>query len=395
MSPHFHVPYLLPTVLLAIALAFKAPTFFRAWRDPDVRATTLLLTWATAVLIVITPINIQRLNVLTGVPNIAAPWAYSFLTAFNATGLTMIIRWREAPSEGRRRRMIRIYWIYAAIGVGLWATFLLAHAPEPRIYDLDTYYAGTPWMREHILLYLLAHMVSSLVATYMLWRWLPEVTNRWLKTGVIFLQLGFASGLVFDVTKLIAVGARWFGVDLDLLSTKAAPPFALIEAILVALGFIAPQAGPVLQRWSRDQRDYWRLRSLWRVVRVVKPAAVAARLGFWAPLDLRLMQRQQRIHDALRLLAPYLDQGLYRQAYEAAAAAHGADEAHGIAGAVAIQAATDAYRNGTPTSSGRPQQAATDIADHIDAVSRALYRPRLIGSIRQRVTSTESVTAHA
>lgn len=395
MSPHFHVPYLLPTVLLAIALAFKAPTFFRAWRDPDVRATTLLLTWATAVLIVITPINIHRLNVLTGVPNIAAPWAYSFLTAFNATGLTMIIRWREAPSEGRRRRMIRIYWIYAAVGVGLWATFLLAHAPEPRIYDLDTYYAGTPWMREHILLYLLAHMVSSLVATYMLWRWLPEVTNRWLKTGVIFLQLGFASGLLFDVTKLIAVGARWFGVDLDVLSTEAAPPFALVEAILVALGFIAPQAGPVLQRWSRDQRDYWRLRSLWRVVRVVKPAAVAARLRFWAPLDLRLMQRRQRIHDALRLLAPYLDQVLYRQAYEAAVAAHSADEAHGIAGAIAVQAATDAYRNETPTSSSKTQQAATDIADHIDAVSRVLYRPRLIGSIRQRVTSTESVTAHA
>lgn len=224
MSPHFHVPYLLPTALLAIALAFKTPTFLRAWRDPDVRATTLLLTWATAVLVVINPINIHRLNVLTGVPNIAAPWAYSFLTAFNATGLTMIIRWREAPSEGRRRRMIRIYWIYAAVGVGLWATFLLAHAPEPRVYDLDTYYACTPWMREHILLYVLAHMVSALVATYMLWRWLPEVTNRWLKTGVVFLQLGFASGLVFDVTKLIAVSARWFGADLDVLSTKAAPP---------------------------------------------------------------------------------------------------------------------------------------------------------------------------
>ncbi|MFD4609398.1 MULTISPECIES: MAB_1171c family putative transporter [unclassified Streptomyces] len=395
MSPHFHVPYLLPTALLAIALAFKTPTFLRAWRDPDVRATTLLLTWATAVLVVINPINIHRLNVLTGVPNIAAPWAYSFLTAFNATGLTMIIRWREAPSEGRRRRMIRIYWIYAAVGVGLWATFLLAHAPEPRVYDLDTYYACTPWMREHILLYVLAHMVSALVATYMLWRWLPEVTNRWLKTGVVFLQLGFASGLVFDVTKLIAVSARWLGADLDVLSTKAAPPFALMEAILVALGFIAPQTGPALQRWSRDQRDYRRLRSLWRVVRVVRTAAATARLGIWAPVDLRLMQRRQRIHDALRLLAPYLDQGLYQQAYEAAAAAHGADEAHGIAGAVTVQAATDAYRDQTPIVGGRPQQAAPDIADHIDAVSRALSRPRLIGSIRRRVTSTESVTAHA
>lgn len=93
----FHIPYAIPTALLASALAFKLPTFARAWRDPEVRATTLLLTWATAVLVVITPVNIRRLNTLTGVPNIAAPWAYSFLTAFCATGLTMIMRWREAP----------------------------------------------------------------------------------------------------------------------------------------------------------------------------------------------------------------------------------------------------------------------------------------------------------
>ncbi len=164
-------------MLLFGALVLKAPTLLRAWRDPDVRATTLLLLWASAVLVVITPINIHRLNVITGVPNIAAPWAYSFLTAFCATGLTMIMRWREPPSNRRRRRMIAIYWIYAGIGLGLWSTFLLADVPEPRIYDLDTYYASTPWMREHILLYVLAHAVSSLVAAGMLWKWYPAIAK--------------------------------------------------------------------------------------------------------------------------------------------------------------------------------------------------------------------------
>ncbi|CAM5320483.1 hypothetical protein SGRIM128S_01975 [Streptomyces griseomycini] len=80
----------------------------------------------------------------------------------------MIMRWREEPSHRRRRRMRRVYAIYAGVIAALWGTFLLAEAPVARIYDLDTYYATTPWMREHILLYLVAHMVSSLVAASML-----------------------------------------------------------------------------------------------------------------------------------------------------------------------------------------------------------------------------------
>lgn len=391
MSAQFHIPYVVPLVLLATALAFKLPTFVRAWRDPDVRATTLLLTWATAVLVVITPVSIHRLNVLTGIPNIASPWAYSFLTAFCATGLTMIMRWREEPSERRRRRMIRVHWIYAGVVVALWGTFLLAHVPEPRIYDLDTYYANTPWMREHIVLYLSAHMASSMVAASMLWTWFPEVTNRWLKTGVVFLQLGFVSGLFFGVAKLTALGARWTGHDLDFVSTNLAPPFALMEGILVALGFIAPQAGPSLQRWVRDQRDHLRLRSLWRVVRVIEPAAATARFGFWTPLDLRLMQRQQRIHDSLRLLTAYFDHQLYRRAYASAAAGHSAARARGVAGAIAIQAATDAYRDNAPIGTGdQLGQIGPEVTGHIDDIAQALYRPRILDGIRQRVTSTES-----
>ena len=396
MSPDFHIPYVIPTVLLAVALFLKGPTLLRAWKDPDVRATTILLACATAVLVVITPINIHRLNVWTGIPNIAAPWAYSFLTAFCATGLTMIMRWREPPSERRRRRMIAIYWIYAGIIAALWCTFLLADVPEPRIYDLDTYYASTPWMREHTLLYVLAHGVSSLIAAYMLWKWFPQVTHRWLKGGVVFLQLGYASGLVFDAAKLAAVSARWAGNDLDWLSTKIAPPFALLEAILVALGFIVPQAGPFLQKWTTDQAAYLRLRSLWRTVRIVGPAAATARIGFLAPLDLRLMQREQRIHDALRLLAPYYDPAAYRAAFTAAKAEYDEPTARGIAGAVAVQAATDAYRDKTLLHTGdQPPQIGPDVTDHLNDIARALYRPRTLDRFRGQRTRTESVNPHA
>jgi hypothetical protein len=396
MSPHFHIPYALPTALLALALVLKLPTFARAWRDPDIRATTLLLTWATAVLVVITPVNIHRLNTLTGVPNIASPWAYSFLTAFCATGLTMITRWREEPSAERQRKMRRIYVIYACIVAALWVTFFLADAPEERIYDLDTYYASTPWMREHILLYLGAHMVSSLVAAYMLWKWFPEITNRWLKTGVVFLQAGFASGLLFDVAKFCALGARWAGTDWDVLSTQTAPPFALLEAILVAVGFTMPQAGPFLHRWLRDQRDYWRLRPLWRAVRVLTPAAATARFGLWTPLDLRLIQRQQRIHDALRLLTPHFDHTLYQRTYEAALTTHSEKTARGVAGAVAIQAAINAYQAGSPSiAAAEVPQIDPHVSNHIHVISQAMYRRRTLDFLRRRATATESMNTHA
>ncbi|GAA1428986.1 hypothetical protein GCM10009601_43240 [Streptomyces thermospinosisporus] len=396
MSPRIHIPYTVPTLLLALALLCKFPTLLRAWRDPHIRATTALLACATAVLVVITPVNIHRLNVWTGVPNIAAPWAYSFLTGFCAAALIMIIRWREAPSERRRRRMIAIYCIYGGVIVALWVTFLLADVPEPRVYDLDTYYATTPWMREHTLLYVLAHMVSCLVTASMLWTWFSEISNRWIKWGVVLLQAGYATGLVFDACKLIAVAARWTGNDLDILSTHVAPPFALTQACLVALGFLVPQVGPFLRTWSRDQREHLRLRPLWRTVRVVRPAAAPARFGWWAPLDLRLMQRQQRIHDALRLLAPYFDPALYERVHAVAAAGHDPARARGIAGAVAIRAAVEAYRAGTPRStSDLPSQIGPAVTDHIDDISRSLYRPRTLDRIRQRVTSTESVNAHA
>ncbi|MFE5396249.1 MAB_1171c family putative transporter [Streptomyces sp. NPDC056568] len=396
MNAPFHIPYAVPTALLLLALVLKFPTLVRAWRDPDVRATTLLLSFATVVLVVITPANIDRLNELTGVPNIASPWAYSFLTAFCATGLTMIMRWREEPSPRRRRRMRNVYRIYAGVVVGLWTTFLLADVPEPRIYDLDTYYAGTPWMREHILLYLLAHMVSSLVATYMLWKWWPRIENRWLKSGVVCLQVGFASGVVFDAAKALALGARWSGQDWDGLSTRVAPPFALLEAILVAVGFIVPQVGPSLRNRLHERREYRQLRPLWSAVRDVVPSPVPPRSGHRMPLGLRLVQRQQRIHDALRILAPYLDRDLHRRARNAVPAGLDEDGARGLAGAVTVRAALQAHRDERPARvTFEKQQLGADVSDHIDEISQSLRQPRLIDGILRRVTRTESANTDA
>jgi hypothetical protein len=132
---------------------------------------------------------------------------------------------------------------------------------------------------------------------------------------------------------------------------------------------------------------------LWRAVHGLAPTAATARLGPWAPLDLRLVQRQQRIHDALRLLAPYLDPDLYHRVRQARPTDQSEEQAHGIASAVTLRAAIAAHRRSMPAlASPRAQQLGTDMHDHLDAISAALRRPRLVDSMRHRATSTESQT---
>jgi hypothetical protein len=387
-----HLPYALPTVLLLAGLAAKFPTFLRSWRDPDARGTWVVLLWALCVFVSVTPATIHRINTVTGVPNIAAPWSYSLLTGFSGACLAMIITWREEPSPRRRRRVRAVWLIHAGTITALWVTFLLADVPEERIYDLDTYYATTPWMREHILLYLLEFLISTLVAASMIRSWIPQVSARWLKTGLRFLQTGYAFGVLYALAKLTAMGARWAGTDWDGLSTHAAPPCAILGATLMAIGFLLPVIGPFLQKWPREQLAHWRLRPLARVIDDVVPATARARVSRFAPLDLRLLQRRQHIHDGLLRLAPHFDHDLHRRAYRAASATHDDANARGLAGAVAIQAALDSYSSGTRReTSGQPAHIGSGVTDHLEAISRSLTRPRVLADIRVRALTAEPV----
>ncbi|GAB3176800.1 hypothetical protein [Streptomyces incanus] len=66
-------------------------------------------------------------------------------------------------------------------------------------------------------------------------------------------------------------------------------------------------------------------------------------------------------------LAPYFNPDGYRAAYTAAIAEHSEPKARGIAGAVAIQAATDAYRHKAPRdTSDQPAQIGPDVTDHLE-----------------------------
>ncbi|MBL1104680.1 hypothetical protein JK361_08740 [Streptomyces sp. 5-8] len=333
--------YAVPAVLLAVAFVIKLPLLRRAWQDPILRATALLLGIGAIVFASLPPANLHRINVSTGVPNFASLFVYSLLTVYCGACLWLIITWREPPSAARRRRTRLVWMAYAVIIVGLWTTFRLGDHREERLRDFDTYYADTPWMREFVLLYLLAHLVSALVAAGMLWAWFRELEDTWLRRAVIFLQEAYALGLVFDIAKLAAIGARWSGRDWDWLSTYVAPPFAIVEAVLVSVAFIAGQAGPLVAERRRLVGTYRRLKPLWQTMLTVSaPAAPAT--GRVSGAALRLELRRAAINDGLLRLAPHLC-GVRRERLWRAASAAGYPEpvARSIAAAVDIHVAAE------------------------------------------------------
>ncbi|MCS0601351.1 hypothetical protein NX794_08920 [Streptomyces sp. LP11] len=382
------VAFCVPTVVLSLALLVKLPTIIRLWRDPQLRAVGGLLLLACAVFVCCSPAMIARVNALTGVPNVAAPLCYSLITAMSGSCLLLIITWRSGPS-GRStatRRVLR--WVtagYAALIAVQWPLFLLADVPVERVRDLDTYYARTPFMREEILLYLLAHGVACVIACRLLRNWVrADGLDAWLRWGLKLLGGAYGLSLVFSAAKLTAVVARWCGRDADWLSTDVAPPVASLSAILVAAGVILSHTGPYLHgRWLVHLTCH-ELRPLYRLMRTTGGPSVPFTLR--ASPELRLTRRETFIRDVLLSLSRFLDRELGARAYEAALSlGHPPERARALAAAVAVTAATERRHTGTLPSAASPYLDPTVLLREIGPVSRALRRREDLAAIRRAV----------
>ncbi|MEV6119765.1 MAB_1171c family putative transporter [Streptomyces sp. NPDC052077] len=335
----------IPATVLAAALAIKLPAIIRFRGDPLLLAVGGLLLLACAVFVFVAPSTIAWVNRVTGVPNISAPWVYSLLTAFCGSCLLLIIAWRNGLSDRSAATRRAMRWVvsgYGGVIVALWVLFVLADAPVERRLDLDTYYANTPFMREEILLYLLAHTTAVLITSKLIWNWVrADGLDAWLRWGLTFLGAGYAMNLVFDAAKLTAVVARWTGHDLDRLNLEVAPPVACLSAVLIAVGFILPHAGQYLSGRRRVRRAHRELRPLYLLMRSVDGGRVP-----YAPCvdaGLRLTRRETYIRDALLPLARCLDEDLRRRSYDAARGLGLApDRARALAAAVAVTEAVGA-----------------------------------------------------
>ncbi|MGW6460243.1 MAB_1171c family putative transporter [Streptomyces sp. NPDC055078] len=368
--------YYLPAVALGIAFAVKLPALRRGWRDPLVRSVHFLLCTAAVCFFFAAPPTISAVNRITGVPNFSAPLVYCIMGTFSCACLVLIVNWRGGPRERVRRSSRTWIAVYAAAVTAVPVLFVLGDAPVERLRDLDTYYAGTPFIREMIVTYLAAHIVSAVVTTAMCLRW-ARVVGQWLRLGLVVLVIGFVLNLCFGLAKLTAVVARWTGRDWDALSTALAPPMAAAGGLITTAGFLLPLLGPRISGVRRAWLTYTRLGALWREVRQERgePGPLPS-IPWWAPPELRLTVRETLIHDELLRLQPYLDDGVRRRAYETAIAARATEEHAGTVGVAAMLAAAVAARRSGPA----PDEDAEGARTGADALTAALSpgRERLV-----------------
>jgi hypothetical protein len=396
----FYISFWIPGAALAAALVIKLPSILKLWRDPLLRAVGGLLIFACAVFGFAAPDVVAWTNRVTGVPNIAAPWVYSLITALSASWLLLIITWRNGRTERRAQTRRAVRWVvavYAGVVLALWMLFALADVPVERTEDLDTYYAGTPFMREEILLYLTAHTVACAITFRLVWNWIrTDGLDAWLRWGLRFLGAGYATNLVFSASKFTAIAARWTGHDLDWLNTNLAPSAACAAATLVAVGFIVPHAGQYLHERWRLRLAHRRLRPLSRLMRTV--TGLREPFAPRATAELRLIRRETFIRDGLLQLSRHLDEDL-RARSEAAALALGVEPARAkaLAAAVTILDAVAAEecssQTDSPASPSGPDTAY--LLQEIQTVSEALRHPDDIQAVRARAAApAESVPAH-
>lgn len=390
----------LPIAALTTALVIKLPSLVKMWRDPLLRAVGGLLLFACAVFVFASPSVIGWTNRVTGVPNFGAPLVYSLLTALCASWLLLIVAWRNGLSDRSASTRGAVRWVvlvYTGVAVALWVLFALADVPVERRRDLDTYYATTPFMREEILLYLLAHTVACSITARLIWNWVrTDGLDAWLRWGLRFLGVGYATNLLFDAAKLTAVVARMTGHDLDRLSTDVAPTAACVSATLVAVGFILPHAGQYLHERWRMRRRHRRLRPLYLLARRITGSSTP--FGLRSTTELRLIRRETFIRDALLQLSRHLDEDL-RERSHAAALALGFDPGRSrvLAAAVAILDAV-AAREGSPHTDSAAPPSGPDTAhllQEIEAVSDALRHRDDIEAVRARAAASGRENASA
>ncbi|WP_030419719.1 MAB_1171c family putative transporter [Streptomyces sp. SCSIO 75703] len=269
------------------------------------------------VLVCAAPPTLAAVNDLTGVVNFGAPLTYGMLSAYSCALLVLLVNWRGGPRSRIRRRVLASMAAYAVLIAALVVLFTLAEAPDERLTDLDTYYANTPFMREMILLYLAGHSAATLVMCAVCVKWGREVTGL-LRTGLRLILAGSLLDLVgFQLAKYTAVVARWYGHDVDFLSTTLAPPMASLGALVCSAGFVLPRLLPAAVAQWRGLGDYRRLGPLWALLRFA-PTAPKPAASWWQSPRERLQWREVSIHDALLALAPYFDDRVREREHEAA-----------------------------------------------------------------------------
>lgn len=370
--------YYLAACALWVGLAAKLPALWRDRRDPFMRCLCAVVLFAGGCFALAAPPTLGAVNQLTGIPNAAAPLTYAVVTAYSAACLILVVQWRGGPPQ-RVRRDCHVWLLaYSTVIVLLVVLFAAGEAPVERRTDLDTYYATTPFIREMITLYLVAHMTAAVTTATLSWRWTRQVTG-WTRRGLRSLAAGWLFNIAFGAAKLAAVAARWTGHDWDVLSTRVAPALVATASVLVTGGYLLPLLGPRLS----SAVALIRLRPLFRLL-VADDTRYTVSLSWRSAfdIDLHLIRRTTAIRDGLSRLALHLDNRVHATAHRQALA-DGADpmdaDAIGTAAMVAVAAARHPPPR-VPPNAGKGR-VNTD-QSHLVRLSRALRTSIVAAALR-------------
>ncbi|KOU36874.1 MAB_1171c family putative transporter [Streptomyces sp. WM6368] len=347
---------LLPGSLMVLALLIKLPTLRRDRDQPLNRTACGLLLVGAPITFLASPPTIAAVNRLTGVVNFSAPLVFGLLTVFSGLCVVLVLQWRGGPPAAVRRATRLTAAVFATATAAIVALFVIGDAPVERLEDLDTYYATTPWIREMIVCFLVAHTLGSSALTWLCGKWLARADRalRPLRTGLALIVVAGLMDLAYLAAKWASVVARWAGRDMVFLSTDVAPPLASASALLLGAGFVVPLVGGSAT-W-RAFGQYRRLRPLWKALRGF--AAAQGRtvpLAWWSPMGIRLLHRESVIDDGILALAGWFDPAVRCAAYEAARG-QGASEARASAVADAAMLAAACERRAAPEAAARPPQ---------------------------------------
>ncbi|MFF2205201.1 MAB_1171c family putative transporter [Streptomyces sp. NPDC058145] len=304
---------------LFLTCALKVPALIRRRHDPLLRSAFMLLFAGGCIMILASREAIVTLNQASGVTNFTAPVVYAALAAYSGASLLLIIHWRPAPPEQTLRNA---RWCTAAYSVAVIAIFVLfgmGRTPVEQVTLFDAYYANTPYIREMIVLYLVAHGVAAIAVVVMCWRWSKDIHGS-LRAGLRLLVLGYLLHVSYDASRLVAVAARWSGHNLDFLIDQVSPLFAAFSAVPGSIGFTLPLVGPRVAQNVQVIGQLRQLAPLWRLLQhVPTPGAVRAVLPWWRTSPaLLLTSRKTALYDAILSLTPYCDPATRDAAYQEA-----------------------------------------------------------------------------
>ncbi|MEW2586307.1 MAB_1171c family putative transporter [Streptomyces virginiae] len=348
------IPLLLPGSLMVLALLIKAPKLRRNRDQPLNRTACALLVVGAPITFLASPPTIAAVNRRTGVVNFSAPLVFGLLTVFSGLCVVLILRWRGGPPAAVRRATRLTTAVFGTATAAIVALFVIGDAPVERLRDLDTYYATTPWIREMIVVFLVAHTLGTSALTWLCAKWFARADRslRPLRTGLALIVLAGLLDLSCMAAKWASVVARWAGRDWVVLSTDVAPPLASASALLLGAGFVVPLIGGSAT-WTAYS-DYRRLRPLWKALRGF--AAAQGRtvpLAWWSPVGIRLIHRESVIDDGILALAGWFDPRVHACAYEAARS-RGMDEARAAAVADAAVVAAACHVKGAAVRGSGP-----------------------------------------